>query len=1169
MTSSNLSRRFLVLGVALLLIATSVAVAQTAAGEVNGVITDKTGGAVPNATVKLANQGTGITEQARTNANGYFLFINVQPGSYTLSVEVAGFKTARVPSFQMAVNQTLTQNMMLEVGAVSESVEVSASAPLLQQSTSELGTVVTEQAVVELPLNGRNFTQLMILTPGANPISTAQGSGVGFQDAGITGIPGTSFFKPSLHGQQNRSVLYYLDGIINTDFRGSVYGVEPIIDTLSEFKVQSHTERSEFGGVLGGVVNVVSKSGTNAFHGSAWEFVRNNAFDARNPFTDFCNAARCGPSAPTKQAAPPVPYHQNEFGAAGGGPIFKNKTFFYTAYEGWRYSKAPLSLTLVPTDAELNGDFSHSINAQHIYNPASTVCNPPAPCTRQQFNGDMIPGSLISPAMQSYLKAYLRPANLTGFPSSNYIETRPQTDTSNSWQIRIDHNFSEKNIVFGRLSQMWVEDIAPVGGTFETTPSNYHAYNFGGGFDHIFRPNLILDVRGGAVLKPYVFNQAASSLGNGPATAAGFKNVDQYGGMVTDLASPYLTSDTGQRGLSLRGNPGVNWDAGITWIKGNHNIKGGAQFIYVNRFQNNLFQQYVFADAQTSNIGAAKTGNSLASALLGLPNSYTGQLPQYASVYFRFNVWSGYIQDEWKVKPNLTINLGLRYDYMGKITPLNGRLSNGLDIFNSKWLIGAASVPACTTPFVDPCIPGGLSSVSFNDHIVLTGEQSVAPPAVRDNIGPRLGVAWGFMKNTVLRAGYGIYYDNVSARSQYAQNTVEGPTWPWTTGIGTQSANVAVNGIWPGATGNPVTSITNLVGNFPNPFVAANPWSSAGGGFTNDPDYKNPRSQQWNVEIQRQISNSMMLSVAYVGSKNSRLDYTGKANAARQPSPAGTPAATIDALKLMPFMVPTWSYSQSIGWGNYNGLEVKFQKRFSRGLLTLLSYTWSKSMDTSSGYFNVENGTGGGSVVQNYFTPSLNYGQSGYNIPHLLTWSTVYDLPFGRGQRFLNHGPLSWVLGNWETNYVFRASSGQPFNLVVNGDVANISGNGGTLSGYARPNLVGDPNAPCTINGAQVPAGTVSCFYNPAAFAAPVASFGNAGRHLLRNEPFYNLDFSLIKKIPLGEQRSIQLRFEGFNVLNFQILGTPGTTIGVAGQGVVSSIASTPRQLQMAAKVTF
>ncbi len=1168
MNRSSLRISTLLFALVTLLFSTCVSFAQTATGEVNGTVTDKSAGAVANASVKLTNQDTQFTEQAQTNARGYFLFINVRPGNYTLSVEMPGFKMAQVPAFQIAVNQNMTQNISLDVGSISESVEVTAQAPLLQQSSTELGTVITEQAVRELPLNGRNFTQLMILTPGANPVSTAQGSSVGFQDAGITGIPGTAFFKPSLHGQQNRSVLYFLDGIINTDFRGSVYGVEPIIDTVNEFKVQSHNEKTEYGGVLGGVVNVVSRWGTNAFHASGWEFVRNNVFDARNPFTDFCNAARCGPGVPTTTPASPVAYRQNEFGAAGGGPIIRNKTFFYSAYEGWRYSKAPLTLTLVPTADELSGDFSKSINGQHIFNPTTTVCSG-STCTRQPFNGDVISPSLISPAMQSYLKAYLRPANLTGFPNSNYVEVRPQTDTNNSWQLRIDHNFNEHNVVFGRLSQMWVEDIAPVSGTFETTPSNYHAYNFGGGYTHIFRPTLILDVRGGAVLKPYVFNQAASSLGTGPATSAGFKNVDQYGGMVTTLAAPYLTSDTGQRGQSFRGNPGVNWDAGLTWLKGNHNIKVGAQFIYVNRFQNNLFQSYGFADAQTSNIGAARTGNSLASALLGLPNSFTGQLPQYASVYFRFNVWSGYVQDEWRVKPNFTINWGLRYDYLTKITPLNGRLSNGLDLFHQKWLIGATQVGACTTPFVDPCIPGGLSSVPFNDHIILTGETSVAPPAVGDNIGPRVGIAWGFMKNTVLRAGYGLYYDTVSARSQYAQNTVEGPTWPWTTGIGTQSANVAVGGIWPGATGNPLTLITGLVGNFPNPVVAASPWTSAGGGFTNDPDYKNPRSQQWNVEIQRQFTPSLMLSVAYVGSKNTRLDYSGRGNAARQPSPAGTSAATIDALKAIPFMVPTWAYSQSIGYGNYNALEVKFQKRFSRGLLTLFSYTWSKSLDSSSGYFNVENGPGGGSTVQNYFTPALNYGQSAYNIPHLLTWSTVYDLPFGRGERWLNHGPLSWVLGNWEANYVFLARSGQPYNLVVNGDIANISGNGGTLSGYGRPNLIGDPLSACTVNGAPVPSGTVGCFFNPAAFSAPVASFGNAGRHLLRNEPLYNLDASLVKNIPLGEQRSIQLRFEAFNVLNFQILGAPGTTIGVAGVGVVTSIASTPRQLQLGAKVTF
>src|SRR5437870_5807105 len=246
MNSSRFASRMFLL-VAALLISTSIAFAQIATGEVNGTITDKSGGAIINANIKITNQATGISDQVQSNSSGYFLFINVQPGNYTLSVEMTGFKTARVPVFQIAVNQTLTQNMVLDVGSITETVEVTAQAPLLQQSSTELGTVISEQAVKELPLNGRNFTQLMILTPGANPVSTAQGSGVGFQDAGITGIPGTAFFKPSLHGQQNRSVLYYLDGIINTDFRGSVYGVEPIIDTVSEFKVQSHNEKTEYG----------------------------------------------------------------------------------------------------------------------------------------------------------------------------------------------------------------------------------------------------------------------------------------------------------------------------------------------------------------------------------------------------------------------------------------------------------------------------------------------------------------------------------------------------------------------------------------------------------------------------------------------------------------------------------------------------------------------------------------------------------------------------------------------------------------------------------------------------------------------------------------------------------------------------------------------------------
>ena len=480
-----------VTAMALLLLPVSVAWGQTGTGEVNGTVKDNTGAVVAGANVKLVNLGTQIQQINQTNATGGFVFINVPPGAYQLSVELTGFKTAQV-GFSLAVNQSLTQNLVLDVGAVSETVTVTAAAPLIQQSSSELGTVISEQAVKELPLNGRNFTQLMILTPGANPVSTAQGSGISTTDAGITGIPGTNFFKPSLHGQQNRSVLYYLDGITNTDYRGSIYGVLPVIDAVQEFKVQSHDSTAEFGGVVGGIVDVVSKSGTNSFHGAGWEFVRNNAFDARNPFTDFCNAARCGPGSLSTTPAPPIAYHQNEFGTAGGGPIVKNKTFFYAAYEGWRFNKPTLGTTLVPTAAELSGDFSQSYYKNTIYNPYSTVCNN-GTCTRQPFAGNILPANLISQPTQSILQAYLQAPNASGLVGINYVEPRVQVDTANSWMVKIDHSITDRQHIFGRLSQMFVADNQPVTGVQAFSPSNYHAYDFGGGYDYVIRPNLILE----------------------------------------------------------------------------------------------------------------------------------------------------------------------------------------------------------------------------------------------------------------------------------------------------------------------------------------------------------------------------------------------------------------------------------------------------------------------------------------------------------------------------------------------------------------------------------------------------------------------------------------------------------------------------------------------------
>jgi len=406
------------------------------------------------------------------------------------------------------------------------------------------------------------------------------------------------------------------------------------------------------------------------------------------------------------------------------------------------------------------------------------------------------------------------------------------------------------------------------------------------------------------------------------------------------------------------------------------------------------------------------------------------------------------------------------------------------------------------------------------------------PRPVYDNIGPRVGAAWQVNGNTVLRTGYGLFWDALPARSQYTQNDIESASWPWTTAF-SGTANVL---------GQPLQSMSALVGGFPTPIAAASPWSAPGGN-AEDPNYKDGYSNQWNVELQRELGAKMMVSVAYVGSRNGRLAYTGKANAAPTPSPNGTPQSVIDSKRAVPFMIANINYAESIGTSRYNALQTKFERRLSNGLQTLVSYTWSKSIDNTSGYFGVEDGAGSRSSVQNFFDPASNEGPSGFDIPHFFSWYTVWDLPIGTGKGWLNRGPAAWILGNWSLNSIVQARSGQPFNVGVNGDVANIGGTGPAIN-YARPNLVGNP-----IPANQTP----TMWFDPAAFAIPSGAFGNFPRNGLRSAAVRNVDLSLFKNVPVSRNRVLQLRLEAFNVFNIQNLGVPsGTTFGVAGAGLVT-----------------
>lgn len=1282
--------------------------AQTATGQVNGTVTDTSGAIVTGATVKLTNVGTKITKVAATNSAGYYLFVDVQPGSYVLNVQKTGFKAADVNAFTIQVNQTLTQNVHLEVGAVSETVTVTAEAQLLQASSSELGTVVSERPIQQLPLNGRNFTQLLILTPGITPVSSAQGSGISATDAGITAIPGTSFYKPSVNGQENRENLFYLDGILNTDVRGAVYGVLPILDTINEFKVQSQNDKAEYGGTLGGVVNTATKSGTNSLHGSAWEYARSNVFDARDPFKDFCNSpVQCKgygtPGGPTQTTpAPPGPYSQNEFGGAMGGPIFKNKTFFYAAYEGWRYSKPVNSFANVPTPSELgtaaglngNLDFTGSLQGQfsqtsqvanQLYNPYSAGGATPFQCVPGTGSGtspftdpnyspmtpepadltpgtsygtqpagvncDVIPAALVDQNMVSLAQAYMQQPNFTpvyGTQNNNFIDRRPEVDNMNSWQIRIDHNFGVRDTMFLRLTQLWVSDNKPVSGTFATNPQAYHAYNFGGAWDHVFRPNLILDARAGAMLKPYSFYQNAGLPPNGfkPETTAGFTGIDATKGFFMTGVDGITI---GSQAANLRGNPVANAAASLTWIKGNHDIKTGVEYIYTNRYQQNNFAEATYSGNQTSSglKSASGKGNNLASALLGLPSSYQVQTPTYSLVYLQMPSWAGYVQDDWKMKPTFTLSLGLRYDYIPQahIIGPNGRPLNALDLFHQKWDIGmkASAITACATPFVNPCVPGGFTNTNPNftvlvkqsnqtydtfDNIDFTGN-AASGKAITDNWGPRIGVAWQFIPNTVLRGGYSLFYDTITARSQWVQNTELGADWPWTEGASAQDYN---NLNASGGNGSFSTIEALVATPVSTPVVADVPWGlNQNGGYLNDPNYTDARSQQWHVGVERQFGSKTMASVYYVGSKTDRLDWTGNANAAKYPSPLlnscapGTPIdigcsggfatspqgvtscgqapkpatatytdctyayyTAVDAMRLMPWARSTYHYSTSTGYANYNALQAQIQRTFSNGLFLLGSYTWSKCLGVSSGWFNVENGSNGGTVTENYFDQRLSYGPCAFDVPQDVTLSTSYDLPFGRGKAHLQSGPLSWVLGNWETNLFFIGRSGQNYQITNGGgDPASISGSGGisnaTVSGYDRPDVVSGVSLKPASQGAKE-------WFNPAAlciipstpgqtppsgFSSPICSagspvFGDLGVGAApRQQFFYDVDFSVIKNFRFSESKSLQIRAEAFNVFNLQILGTPGNNITSGSPGVINSIASTPRELQFGARFVF
>jgi hypothetical protein len=1107
-----------------LFVATGTLFAQASTASLNGRVLDVTGAGVPEAGVSLKNVETGVAHITQTSTAGNFVFLNLLPGRYDLEVAKTGFRSSKIEPFQLVVNQTASLDVTLAVGSLEQAVTVAAVGGELQASTAELGATVTSRAVVDLPLNGRNFTQLLDLTPGIAPVSVASNSG------GADALPIGQFTFPSVNGQSNRSNYFMLDGINNQGASFGTYVLAPIVDAIQEFKVQSHNDQAEFGQVMGGIVNVVTKSGTNELHGSAWEYVRNDAFDARNFFLTSV-----------------TPFRQNHFGATAGGPVVlpkiyngRNRTFFFVGYQGFRWRQPANSFYRVPTPANLQGDLSDW--PQAIYNPYSTRTDPSNPnqFIRDPFPNNQIPLSMIDPGVLAYAHATLLPPINVGVSGYNQLDTTPQSKDVNEYTARFDQSLGTKDQFWFRFSGGRQDDITSGGRQGLVYVTEFRTLNAGGTWVHTFGPTSVLEVQIGHARTFYPFYATWNGVPSTLRTDAGFSDnftANYPGGLslIPQINVPGFFS--GGAGGATKW-PTMIWNekANFSKVLGAHILKTGFELSSNNYRELDYSARDAFSNVQTSSPQSqGTTGSPLASFLLNLPDN---ALRNGSVISTRWGgVLGAYVQDQWKVSQRLTINLGLRYDRT--FIPPYGRTEDNntaigwLDLNNGTYIVQSVP-PSCAQKSLAPCIP--TSDGQLPAHVVASPNGKIFHDST-DNWQPRFGFAYRIAPRTVIRSAFGIFFDNWAGVLQYAANP-QG-SWPSVSSLSVSNLN------YPSAAQpTPTVKGSNPIPSSLSP--AATPFGQSL--YFKDPYGKNPYSLQYNFGIQQQFGTGL-LTVNYVGSGGRRLDLGGFYNVATTPGP-GTPSSRYP----YPYITPT-RYEWSWGRSSYQALQVLYNRRFSSGVTLIAAYTYSKSIDVGcSGWFGTE-----GCSVEDPYHFNNDRGPSAIDLTHVLTVSWVYELPFGPGKRFsTGNRAADYLIGNWQLNGITTLRSGLPYNITVPGDIAN-TGN----SSYERANLVGDP----TLSN---PGPAPGYWFNPAAFGSPAQyTFGNLGRDRLRSDYYRNFDLSVFRQFRLTESKRIEFRAEAFNAFNTPTFSAPTGSFTNTNFGKVTSTANTPRQLQLAAKLIF
>ena len=1111
----NTQRMLLVAGLLAIFLA-QPSLAQFVRGALVGKVTDEKGAAVTGTQVKLTNLGTNETKSATTDENGDYNFPALLPGVYSLEVRRTGFKTQVVSRVELQVNQTARVDVSLPVGELSEVVETVANAVLLKTDTSEIGHVLTNKQIVELPLNGRDYLQLARLIPGATP-----------SRAGATaGQKGVSR-SVNVGGARDTSVSFLLDGIDTNDISFQTPTVTPSIDAIQEFKVLQNSYTAEFGRGATQILTAL-KSGTNQWHGSLFEFNRNSATAARGFFDSrvaFLN--------------------QNQFGGTLGGPFTvpklysgKDRTFFFFNHEGQRIRTAPQQFAFVPTPAQLSGDFS-APGSPIIYDPLTFD---PATRTRQPFPGNRIPANRISETAKKIAALYPAP-NLTGQTGRNFTSSPAQKDDSDQINTRFDHKFSEKDNFFARYSLLdrfrTRYATLPFGGNVDDVRGQNVALNW----VHTFSTTLLNEARFGFNRNKYL-TPPDSSIGENPARDLfGFTNATTNS--VTSFGLPQFNLSGGITGLG----PGSQFPQNaitqteqfvdnLTWIRSAHTLKTGFDIRHTRLTQlvaNNDRGTVSFTNQFTNLPSNSSGGSSIADLLLGFPQSVAAGVGDQLAHNLN-ELYSFYFQDDWKVSSRLTLNLGLRYEYG---TPWREKL-NRFTVVDFNDLKGRLLLAGTSNAFV----PGqGIidTGVKISDTII---------PPDRNNFAPRVGFAYRPLAKVVLRGGYGIFYDvqegneaqflRNNAPYIFVQNTAADPFVP----------NLRLDALFPPVATGPSGTIQP---------------------FSVDPTSRTPYLQQWNLNIEYEVRPNLMAEVGYLGSNGTHLlrrsnFQQGDNILVKDPANPTPLAARV--------RFPNFSNNVIIGTENgasstYHGLITKLEQRLTHGVSLLASYTFSKAIDDASSSSNFGNSP---SNAQCRCDLRGNKGPSAFDSKHRFVLSYLWELPFGKGKWLASSSEMvNQIIGGWQINGITAFQSGPPIQINTSGDNANI-GTGAGSGNNQRPNLVGDPyggiDTGANIRNRGVNAGTF--YFNRAAFALPPQfRLGNLGKNTLYGPGFQNWDFSVFKNTPIGEKVNTQFRAEFFNFFNHANFNVPGLVLNTPTFGIINSTVNSGRVIQFGLKVLF